>query len=119
MPNRLFDRWEMRPKPLRTQVELGPAFTMRQCVNEVPSLVFFKRQATLRTGMQHRTRTPLTTQPVLRLIRHVALQKPSPSFAIFPAPVESGAGHALDRAIESATTCGSCAEALDSGEKAT
>jgi hypothetical protein len=35
--------------------------TMRQGVNEVPSLVFFKRQPTLRTGMQHRTRTPLTT----------------------------------------------------------
>ena len=61
MPNRLFDCRKMRPKALRTQVELGPALTMRQCVNEVPSLAAFKRQATLRTGMQHRTRTPLTT----------------------------------------------------------
>jgi hypothetical protein len=34
---------------------------MWQGVNEVPSLVAFKRQATLRTGKQHRDPNPLTT----------------------------------------------------------
>jgi len=57
MPNRLFDRRKMRPKALRAEVELGSALTMRQGVNEEPSLVAFKRQATLRTGRQHRTPT--------------------------------------------------------------
>jgi hypothetical protein len=57
MPNCLFDGRKMRPKPLRPEVELGPAFIMRQGVNEKPSLVAFKRQATLRTGRQHRTPT--------------------------------------------------------------
>ncbi len=63
MANGLFDGRKMRPKPLRTEMELGPALTMRQGVNEVPSLIAFKRQATLRTGMQHRTPTP--TDPPL------------------------------------------------------
>ena len=62
MPNRLLDRRKVRPKPLGTEVELGPALTMRQRVNEVPPLVSFKRQVSLRTGMQHRTRTPLTNR---------------------------------------------------------
>ena len=46
MPNCLFDCRKMRPKPLRPKVQLGPALTMRQCVNEVPPLVSFKRQTT-------------------------------------------------------------------------
>ena len=61
MPNCLFDGRKVRPKPLRPQVKSGPALTMWQAVNEVPSLVAFKRQTTLRSRMRHRTRTPLTT----------------------------------------------------------
>ena len=57
MPNRPFNCRKMRPKPLRPQVKLGPALTMWQCVNEVPSLVALKRQTTLRSRMQHRTPT--------------------------------------------------------------
>src|SRR5262245_24805527 len=103
MPNRLLDRRKVRPKSLRTQVELGPAFTMRQRVNEIPPLVSFKRQATLRTGMQHRTRTPLTTTG-LKVNTPCCVAKAKPKFRDLPAPVESVEGHASQRAIESATT---------------
>src|SRR5215471_2489707 len=83
MPNRLFDRRKMGPKALRPQVELGPALTIRQGVNEVPSLVSFKRQLTFRTGMQHRTRTPLTTTGVkVNTLCCIAKAKPDPDFAL-------------------------------------
>ena len=100
MPNRLLDRRKVRPKSLRTQVELGPALTMRQRVNEVPSLVSFKRQATLRTGMQHRTRTPLTTTG-LKVNTPCCIAKGKSEFRELRWSPE---GHASQRAIESATT---------------
>jgi hypothetical protein len=54
---------------------------MRQGMNEVPSLVSFERQTTLRTGMQHRT--PTHWLPLgLRLTRLCCIAKAGPNFAI-------------------------------------
>ena len=71
MANCLFDRRKVGPKSLRPQVQLGPALVVRQRVNEVPPLVFYKRQTSLRAGLQ--PQPPLTA---LRLTCDVALQKP-------------------------------------------
>src|SRR6516165_2616712 len=60
MANCLLDGRKVGPKPLRPKVQLGPALTMWQCMNEIPPLVSFERQTPLRAGMQHRTPTPLT-----------------------------------------------------------
>ena len=84
MPNCLLDRWKVRPKSLRPEVELSPSLTMWQRMDEVPPLVSIKRQATLRTEMRHRTRTPLTTTG-LKVNTPCCIAKASPSFAIFPA----------------------------------
>jgi hypothetical protein len=81
---------------------------MRKRVNEVPSLVSFKRQAALRTGMQHRTRTPLTTIGI-KVNTLCCIAKAKPDF-------DRSQG-----AIEPATRLGESraprAEAFDSGEK--
>jgi hypothetical protein len=113
MPNCLLDRRKVRPKPLRTQVELGPALTMRQCVNEIPSLVSFKRQATPRAGMQHRTRTPLTTIGI-KVNTPCCIAKAKPDFS---RPLSTERLSPSDISLVQAELRIASGSAFDSGEK--
>ena len=79
MPNCLFNGRKMRPKALRPEVELGPAFIMWQRVNEVPSLVAFRRQTTLPTGMQHRDPNPLTSRVKVNTLCCIAKAEERPN----------------------------------------
>ena len=79
MPNGLFDGRKVRPKTLRPEVELGAALVMWQRVNEVPSLVAFRRQTALPTGMQHRDPNPLTSRVKVNTLCCIAKAEERPN----------------------------------------
>jgi hypothetical protein len=59
MANCLLDCREMRPEPLRPEVQFGPVLILWLRVNEEPPLVPFERQRP--SGLQHRPTGPLAS----------------------------------------------------------
>src|SRR5262249_18115661 len=54
MANSLLDPWEIRPEPLRSEVQFGLVLTVWLCVNEKPPLVPLERQSVSCAGFQRR-----------------------------------------------------------------
>jgi len=52
MANSLLDLRQIRPEPLRSEVQFGLSLAVRLCVNEEPPLVPFERQSLSCTGNQ-------------------------------------------------------------------
>src|SRR5262245_41223501 len=61
MANSLLDPWEIRPEPLRSEVQFGLVLAVWLCVNEEPPLVPFERQGRCCAGIQ---RQPLPLGPL-------------------------------------------------------
>ena len=75
MANSLLNLREIRPEPLRSQVQFGLALTVWLCVNEEPPLVPFERQSLLRGN-------PTSAPP--RLAPSAKLPDPLRSIVLWP-----------------------------------
>src|SRR5262245_3192029 len=94
MTNSLLDPWEIRPEPLRSEVQFGLVLTVWLCVNEEPPLVPLERQSVSCAGFQ---RQPPPSPGLVRFRRIVA--KLRRGVSILPSCDQSRLGS--DRQLES------------------